>query len=237
LHADTKKVYFYTAENNIKDFKLLKVSFEKYLEDFGDYTFQPFSEKKMFEKYLKDKSAILLLSSWHYKQISKKYNISAKLVALKKQSITDTKIIVGKKGLKYNGTITTAYSKDFAKETINKLTKNNNLNILNVPKEIDALMSVGFGMSKFALVSKDSFELLKDVNSFLAKQLKIYSESEPTFRMLVASKIKDKYNKKTLEVFTDMASKDKGKKVLEILGIDNIVVLSNNNLIQLGDIK
>jgi hypothetical protein len=237
IFAQTNKIYFYTTENNIKDFKQLKINFDQYLKEFGEYTFQPFTNKEMFEGYIKDSNSIIMLSSWHYKQIAKKYNFQAKLVALKKQSITDTKVIVGKKGLSYDGTITTAYSKEYAKELINKITTSNNLNVLNVPKDIDALMSVGFGMSKFALISKESFDLIKNTNSYLANELEIYSESTPVYRMIVATSLKHKHDKKALEPFNKICSKEKGKQVLEILGIDDIVLLSQNDLKHLGENK
>lgn len=237
VFAEEKKVYFYTTETNINDFKSLQVSFDQYLQHFGDYSFQAFSDKEIFEEYLKDENIVVILSSWHYKQVAKRYNLQVQLVALKEESITDTKVIIGKKGSTYIGTLTTPFSHEYATTHINKLTVDSSLHILNVPKEIDALMSVGFGMSQFALVSKDSFELLKKANSFLASQMVILSESTPTLRMLVASKIKKRNNKECIEIFTTMDSKDAGKKVLSMLGIDNIVILTKNDLQKLGDVQ
>ena len=237
VFAEQKKVYFYTTETNINDFKSLQVSFDQYLQPFGNYNFQAFSNKEVFEEYLKDENIVVILSSWHYKQIAKKYNLQVQLVALKKESITDTKVLIGIKGSSYTGTLTTPFPHEYATSHINKLTLDNSLHILKVPKEIDALMSVGFGMSQFALVSKDSFELLKKANSFLASQMEIFGESTPTLRMLVASKIKKHNNKEFMEVFTTMDSRDEGKKVLDMLGIDKIVILTKNDLQKLGGVK
>ncbi len=235
--AEQKKVYFYTTETNINDFKSLKVNFDQYLQYFKNYDFQAFNDRKTFEKHLEDENIIVILSSWHYKQIAQKYNLNAKLVALKKESITDTKIIVGAKGLTYDGTLTTAFSKEYTEGIIDSLAPANRFDLLNVPKEIDALMSVGFEMSKFALVSKESFELLKKANSFLASKMTIYNESQPTFRMLITSKLKEKYQKELIDLFTSMHSKVEGKKILNMLGIDKIVILTKNDLKQLGSVK
>jgi hypothetical protein len=237
VFAENNKVYFYTTETNINDFKLLKVSFDQYLKDFGDYNFQAFNNKEVFEEYLKDENIVVMLSSWHYKQIAKRYNLQAKLVAQRKESVTDTKVLVGKKGSSYEGTVTTSFPHEYATTHINKLILDSSLNILNVPKEIDALMSVGFGMSQFALVSKESFELLKKANSFLASQMEVFSESTPTLRMLVALKIKKRNNKKLIEMFLTMDSKAEGKKVLKMLGVDKIVILTKNDLQKLGGVK
>lgn len=234
VFAEEKKVYFYTTETNINDFKSLQISFDQYLQHFDDYNFQAFNNKEVFEEYLKDENIVVILSSWHYKQIAKRYNLQAKLVALKEESITDTKVLVGKRGSSYVGTLTTPFSHEYVTTHINKITLDSSLHILNVPKEIDALMSVGFGMSQFALVSKESFELLKKTNNFLASQMEIFSESTPTLRILVASKIQKHNNKECIEIFTTMDSKDEGKKVLSMLGVDKIVILTEDNLQKLG---
>jgi len=237
VFAEQKSVYFYTTETNINNFKSLKVNFDNYLKHFGNYSFQAFNNKDVFEGFLENENIVVILSSWHYKQIAKKYNLQAKLVALKKQSITDTKVLVGKKYSTYMGTVTTPFSYEYANTYIDKLSLKTSLNILNVPKEIDALMSVGFGMSQFALVSKESFELLKKANSFLASQMEIFNESAPTLRMLVASKNKNHNNKECVEIFTTLDSKDEGKKVLDMLGVDKIVILTKNNLQKLGGVE
>lgn len=236
VFADSKKVYFYITESDINDFKSLKISFDKYLDKYN-YEFQAFNKKSTFESYLTHKDIIVILSSWHYKQIAKKYDLHAKLVASKRNTITDTKVIVGKKNSTFSGTITSAYSKDYSLKLIPKLIKNNNLNVLNVPKEIDALMSVGFGMSDFALVSKDSFELLKEINPFLTKQMTIYKESSPSFRMFVSSKLDGFEKKDLINIFTNMKSQDDGRKVLDMLRIDDMVVLTRKDLLQLGGEK
>lgn len=235
--ADTKKVYFYTTETNINNFKSLKINFDQYLSSFGDYNFQAFNKKETFEKYLKEEDIIVILSSWHYKQISKQYNIKAKLVALKKESITDTKVLIGKKGAKYKGTLTTAFSSKYTKDLVSKFLPQNNFELLNVPKEIDALMSVGFGLSEFAFVSKDSFKVLQKANSFLASKMEVYKESIPTFRMVVASKLKEKYNKKIIDIFTSMNTNTNGQKILSMLRVDDMVILTKNNMKQLGGTK
>ncbi|EDZ62898.1 hypothetical protein SMGD1_1738 [Sulfurimonas gotlandica GD1] len=239
LFGDTLKVYFYTTEANINNYKSLKVSFDAYLRDHGDYEFQPFNDKKTFEKYLKDKNSIVILSSWHYKKIAKEYNLEAKLVAQKKDTFTDTKILVGQKNISLNGVVASAYDNEYANELLITLANNksNKLSILIVPKEIDALMSVGFGMSQFALVSKDSFKLLKEINPLLSKSLQIYHESEPKYRMLLTCSEIDNQKNELVSVFQEMGFTESGKSILKMIGVDKLVVLSSNDLENLGGLK
>lgn len=240
LVADKLKVYFYTTEAHIKNFKALKVGFDNYLSKHGDYEFQPFNDKKTFEKYLKDKYFIVILSSWHYEKLFKEYNLEAKLVAQKEDTILDTKILVGHiKNEKLNGIVTSAYDAQYTRELLSTLTENksDNLSVLIVPKEIDALMSVGFGMSKFALVSRDSLNLLQSINPFLSKNLKIYKESKPTYRMLVACNDMDKEKFKLMYIFQRMDSNSDGKNVLKMIGVDKLVVLDSNDTKNIGGEK
>ena len=239
IFADTKKIYFYTTENNINNFKVLKVSFDTYLRDYGDYEFQPFNDIKTFEKYIHNKDSFVILSSWHYEKIAAQYNLEAKLVAEKEKTITDTKILVGIKDLSLTGVVTSAYDDEYTRELLLTLTKNNseNLSVLIVPKEIDALMSVSFGMSKFAIVSRDSLRLLKKINPLLTKNLKIYSESIPAYRILVACNKIDKDKLKLMSIFENMDLTDNGKNILGMIGIDKLVILNSNDLKNLGDVK
>ncbi len=220
-----QKIYFYTTENNINDFKNLKSTFDDYLNEYGKFTFHPFTNKEKFETFLKDDEIVVFLSSWHYNQIFRKYALKARLVALKNNKSIDTKVLVGKKDTPFGGKITTAFSRDYTNKLFDELSLNRDINIIKVSKEIDALMAVGFGMSQFALVSKDSFEALKKVNSFLAKQLIVFKESKPKLRMLIATKDNHKHTK-LKGLFENMRLNKKGKKVLNILGVDDIVALT-----------
>jgi hypothetical protein len=236
LFSDTVKVYLYTPEININNFKTLKTSFDLYLSNYGDYELQPFTDKDTFEKYLKKKNSIAILSSWHYFEIAKKYNLEAMLVAKKRGSITDRKILVGHKNIALKGVVTSAYDKEYTLGLLKNMTSDNSqeLTILRVPKEIDALMSVGFGMSKFAVVSKDTYNLLQNINPTLAKDLKIYYESDPEYRMLLATNEIDREESKLISIFRNMDYSDAGKSILNLIGIDKLVVL---NLENSGDSK
>ena len=105
---------------------------------------------------------------------------------------------------------------------------------MKVPKEIDALMSVGYGMSQFASVSKKSYFNLMKTNPSLTKNMRIYSESDPNYRMLVAVTKAYKNDPKIAKIFTQMKQNKKGRVILKRLGIDNIVRLSKRNLRSLG---
>lgn len=237
LLSDTVKVYLYSPEINVNNFKSLKIGFDTYLSGFGGYEFQPFNDKKTFEKYLGKEKGVIILSSWHYGQIAKKYNLEAKLVAKKKGSVTDKKILVGQNNSPLSGIVTTAYDKEYSNEMLKTLTNGNQtkFSILKVPKEIDALMSVGFGMSKFALVSQESFKMLQTINPSLSKDLKIYYASDPEYRMILATNDKEAENLKLVALFKEMGSSPQGKTLLNTIGIDKMVVFNTTHLEPSGE--
>lgn len=237
LFAEPYKVYYYTTDKNIDNFKNLKVKFDRYLSQYGAYKFQAFSDKEMFETFVKESDSIVMLSSLHYKQIAKEYNLNAICVAKNKKTITDTNVIIGKENTPLTGTVTTAFSEKYTNKLLRKTFGLHHLRLLKVPKEIDALMSVGYGMSQFASVSKGSYKLLQKTNKTLTKNMRIYSESDPSYRMLVAVNKENIKDKDFIRIFTNMNKNKDGKNVLKLLGIDNIVKLNSNHLRSLRSVR
>jgi len=236
LYAQSSKVCFYTLGNNIDDFKSLKIYFDKYLQKFGDYKFQAFSDKASFENYLKNNNdnTISIVSSSHYKDLFLQYKLKAKLIAKKNNRIKEIKVLIGKKGKTIQGIVSSAHTKKYTKKLLTSLKENKELSTLIVPKDIDALMSVGFGMSDFALVSKDSFTYLQEINGFLTKDLKIYKELDSRYRMLIASKMKDKEIK---NIFQNMSKDTNGKNILNIFGVDGFTFLHLQDLNNLRGVE
>ena len=237
LFAEPHKVYYYTTEKNIDNFKTLKVNFDRYLSQFGEYEFQAFSDKEMFETFVNETNCIVLLSSIHYKQIAYAKHLSAVFVAQNKKSIMDTNVIIGKKGTLLSGVVTTTFSKRYTNKLLQRTFGVNHLRQLKVPKEIDALMSVGYGMSQFATVSKSSFNLLQKTNKPLTHNMRVYSESDPKYRMLVAVNKRFVKDKNFIKIFSDMSKSSKGQRVLKLLKIDNIVKLNKVHLSDLRSIR
>ncbi len=237
LLSDTIKVCLYSPEVNVNNFKSLKAGFDAYLSGYGNYELQPFSDKDTFEKYLKKKNTVVILSSWHYREIARKYNLEAMLVAQKKGSITDKKILVGPKNAPFRGVVTSAYDKEYTTTLLEEMGGESirGLSPLRVPKEIDALMSVGFGMSRFALVSRESFHHLQQINPVLSRELKIHYESEPEYRMVLACNETTPEEKRLISIFKNMENSDAGKNILKLIGIDRMVTFGLRNPDTTGD--
>jgi len=226
LVAETTNICILTSNKNIES---IQINFAKYLKQYGDFKFKIFHDKKSLNSYIYKKRAILILSSLDYKNILQTNKLDLKLVAQKNNSIRNVKVLVGKKNNTIHGIVTSADTIQHTKDFLKSLTKHKKLSTLIVPKEIDALMSVGFGMSDFAIISKDTFTYLQDVNGFLTQDLKIYREVASSYRMVIAVNKNTKIDEKMKNIFKDMKDDDTGKLILNYLQIDRFIDLKIKN--------
>jgi hypothetical protein len=168
--------YFYSAETNINNFSSLKTEFDAYLSTRGKYLFQPFSQKDTFEENVKSlRDGVLLLSSWHCKMLKDRLPMKPILVGLLNHRPAQTRLLSVKKNdakmeSLRNGSIASAGSEEYTRALLLSMLgeKNRDLvdstKILIVPKDIDALLAVSFGMAKGALTTESSVSKLKAIN-------------------------------------------------------------------------
>jgi hypothetical protein len=225
------KIYFYSSETNINNFKSLKMEFDRYLSKFGPYEFQPFSAKEVFEKQVKGKeNCLLLLSSWHYRHIHKKYTLTPALTGMRNGRKYQRKILVsGGKPADIEaaklGLIASASSLQYTLSALKRMLQGkyaeHPFQVLTVPKDIDALMSVGFGMAKLAFASENTFNELKGVNPRLCSKMKVLAEGEETLLLIVALPQGFAGNrKKMVDMIKNMSMDSDGKRRLRMLGLD-----------------
>ncbi len=224
-------VYFYNPETNIDNFAMLKTEFDSYLSSQGAYSFQPFSEQNTFEKMLSDKGqGVYLLSSWHYSQLNAKLKLSAVLVGVSKGKVQQRKILAAKDAADLpalsGSTIAGAGSEDYMRSQLQHMLGDNyaklitNIKLLSVPKDIDALMAVGFGVATAAISSENSFNKLALINPKQHAQLKTLAVGEKTFQLIAAvTKAQEKEEMPLLKVIEDMGPHT-GEKQLKMLGLD-----------------
>jgi len=234
--GETEKitVYFYSSETNINNFKLLKMEFDSYLSAFGDYEFQPFKEKETFENHIKDKKrCLIILSSWHYRNICKKYSIRPSLIGVRDGNIYQKRILVTSSGSGKSVGLEDAkkaqiVSASSIQHTISVLAEifgdkstAESAKILTVPKDIDALMSVSFGMSQSALTTENSLEKLKTVNPVLYKNIVPLGEGKKDLMLILAVPedfISD--SNEIIKIIENMQTDSNGKNKIKMLGLD-----------------
>jgi hypothetical protein len=228
---DKITIYFYSAEANINNFKSLKMEFDGYLAQFGEYEFQPFSDRQTFEDYVKGKPrSLVMLSSWHYANIYREYALVPVLVGIRNGQTAQKRILVSAERSATldqvkTGQIASASSVPHTTNLLAQMFREDEgataFKILSVPKDLDALMSVGFGMAKSAVITENSFESLRAINPSLHNKLHIIAEGDETLLLVVAapedfaSDVGD-----VLEILQHMATDPHGEQRVRMLGLD-----------------
>ncbi|PIE31415.1 hypothetical protein CSA56_18380 [candidate division KSB3 bacterium] len=227
----TTTIYFYSSETNINNFKSLKMEFDRYLAQFGPYEFQPFREKDTFEAQLKNNaSCVILLSSWHYENIRELYDLYPVLVGARNGKTSQKRLLVtcGKAGdldsIKA-GHIASASSFDYTQTILLDMFQDSEfveqLKILAVPKDIDALMSLGFGMAKSAIATDYSLEALHEMNPVLSQKISVVAESQESRLLILAAPKKGGESTETvISIFQNMAVDPEGKRKIRMLGLE-----------------
>jgi len=231
-NAADSTLFFYNPESNINDFRSLKTLFDDYLSHKGKYQFQPFDNKESFENFLKqNKNDVFLLSSWHYQDLLKQgyTNLEAVLVGTIDGKITYTKVVSTKKNVqdinKLSGkNVASAGNKIYSQSMLENIAEQQDSNIqfkvLTVPKDIDALMSVLFGMSQGALTARNSLDTLADINPKKYSLLHQLAESQPIILPVVVAyqPISQASTKQLLDIIENLSYSTEGKGILSILG-------------------
>lgn len=238
------KVYFYSCETNVNNFKSLKMEFDRYLSGYGPFEFQPFMGREAFETHIKNKTrCLIILSSWHFRSINNEYSLLPVLAGLQNGKKFQKRILVTIDHYTDLRTINiepiaSASSPQHTRSVLEQMLRNEipvwKLNILAVPKDIDALMSVGFGMSKSALTSQNGFEQLKRINPKLFKKMKILKESDASLSLILAvPKGFETESVKMVDIFKNMTKDPMGREKIKMLGLDGWQELNRSDHLKL----
>ncbi len=243
-HKDT--IYFYNPETNINNFVSLKISFDTYLSKFGHYRFQPFDKKELFEGALFErKHGIYLLSSWHFQFLRNEIDLKPLMVGVFNGQSTQKKILAVKNNitdimLLKGKIIASSGNEQYTINLLKEIVGDENQEILKtvklilVPKDIDALMAVSFGMAAAAITSERSFENLRNINPKQHQGLRPLMESQQHYLALVA--IPASANKNIddlLDILEKMGINSEGETRLRMLGLDGWRRLSKQEKILL----
>jgi hypothetical protein len=219
-------IYFYSSETSINNFKSLKMEFDRYLSRFGQYELQPFSDRESFDEHIKDKEqCVLLLSSWHYAKIYKDNALIAALAGTRNGEKYQKRILVAKDESVKTGRIASASSIQHTSSYLKKMLKGNyavdTTQILTVPKDIDALMSVGFGISALALTTRNALNELQAVNPTLCQRMKVLGEGDASLLLIVA--VPERFingSQGIIAALKNMPTDPEGRENLRMLGLD-----------------
>ncbi|TAK64821.1 hypothetical protein [Methylobacter sp.] len=226
-------IYFYNTETNINNFATLKMAFDIYLVNHGGYYFQPFDLRENFEAAIQKKGDIYLLSSWHLKALQqKKVPLEIALIGTSKGNTTQRKVLSAKKdiidvAMLKNTVVAGAGSEEYIQSVLKQILGKEHeallkdIKILIVPKDIDAVMAVGFGMATAAISAESGLDKLAMMNPNQFRELHSLGFSEKDYLLIAATlKKPDQQEAQLLEVLRKMSETEEGEANLKLLGID-----------------
>jgi hypothetical protein len=230
----TATLYFYSPETNLNNFGLLKGEFDSFFSGSGGHKFQPFSDRATFEAVLREnRPGLYFMSSWHYAQFANKNRWTPLLIGSLKRKSTQRHVLCARKnGLALsvlgNSTIASAGKREFTASLLSDLlsTANpgatSNVKVLEVPKDMDALMAVSFGAAQAAVATEVGLEKLRTTNSkqhdLLTPPLTIGPER--LLPVIVAAGTPDAATRSLIGVLAGMGADLEGQQRLRLLGLD-----------------
>ena len=225
-------IYFYSSETNINNYKALKMEFDSYLSKAGSYEFQPFSDIDTFERQIrKGADHLLLLSSWHFNRIQDDLHLSPVLVGIREGKMFQQRVLVagpGSRGLAGlgSGPVASAsnaqHTRSVLKEMFEEDDKTEALRILTVPKDVDALMSVGFQMAKAAVTTENALKNLENLDPVLFQRIQVVAESRPSLLLILAAPAgKEADMQGLIRTMQEMPGDPAGLNALKMLDLDD----------------
>lgn len=238
-HAETcDQILFYNSDTNINNYKQLKIEFDKFFEKIGHYKFQPFDDENIFETQLKEnKFCMLILSNWYYIHLQKKMALmpilkahrkgvdTQEIVLITKKMNDQKKIVLAKRTVA--SSISLLHSKALLNRILDDKHYDQNLNVLRVPKDIDALMAVGFGMSSYALSTFYSYHALSMINPSLYKRF-ICIGKKVKIPLMICAVLDLQKQSKLIDAFVNIDKIPHGKNSIKMLGIDGFKLYQRN---------
>lgn len=229
--ASEQTIFFYNPESSVDNFATLKTEFDSYLSNQGGYSFQPFSDRSTFEKTLLDKrQGVYLLSNWHYTRLNEKVPLQPVLVGMSKGEVLQRKVLTARdadlealRGATVAGAGAEEYLRALLKHMLGpeRESLSDTVKLLVVPKDIDALLAVGFGMASAAISSESSLQKLSSINAKQYERLKSLASSEKSFLLIAAVPKRNSAEEMPLiKAMEEMNQAPNGEKKLKLLGLD-----------------
>jgi hypothetical protein len=227
-------IYFYSSETNINNFSSLKAQFDKYLLKHGNYTFQPFSDRETFEGYVNKVDGVFLISSWHYARLEQNAALEPMLVGARGDHSIQKRVLSAKTklaapsalhGYKIASASNEKYTRDMLRDMLGPDQNDllNSFKILVVPKDIDALMAVSFGMAKAAITTDNSLGKFERINPKQFRSLhQLAAGNAALLPIVIAPKKRDEDVTGLLAVIEEMGATIEGGRNLKLLGLDTL---------------
>ena len=233
-----REFYYFNPDSPQSNLGRLKQEFQAYFSDNNfSYTFQPFTHFVDFHRLNNEKRpSFIFVPEWYYRKYGKDLGLHPLLVPVRNGSTSYKKILLASH---VNAAAANDYdiisfamttmgsngTTEVIKELVaDELVSIQQLNIISVPKDLDAILALALGQVKMALVAQDNLQVISDVNPRIIQTIKILNRSI-TVPMPVLCYLEGRVEsgdvKKLVETFKKMTSDQPRNKIMEMLKIDD----------------
>jgi len=228
-------IYFYNSDVNLNNYSAVKARFDRYLSQFGAYRFQPFNKEDIFENVARTMKApgVLVLSSRHYRALNQNLPMTPLLIGLRKGKNCYRKNLLAKSPLSNiqelrEAVVASSGSREgthsLLKEMIGQGSEDivSTIRVLEVPKDIDALFSMDFGLARCAVATKESVRQMEEHMGRKSPLVPLYESQEIMMPVAVALKSlrTNEAVEKLLGIMKQMKADVEGRECLALLSID-----------------
>ncbi|MBA53405.1 MAG: hypothetical protein CMK89_03030 [Pseudomonadales bacterium] len=228
--AQTITVYHFNPESHSDRNLVLKNTFDQYFQVSHNIELQPVDDRSTFEGLIAESPpSLFIMSDWQFHQLeADRKDLIPYLRGLKDNNDTFHKLLIGKGPLSpQHATVAVSGTDDYVYSLLGKMRLNTaplpmqQLRLLTVPKDIDALLAVSFGMADAALATENSYEKYALLYRNEYQQLKVLGTSQPQKRLVVALfKQHLPALQSALDALVDMDQTPNGQLGLKLLGLD-----------------
>lgn len=239
--ASGATIHFYSPETNINNFGTLKAEFDGFFAGVGGHKFQPYGDRAAFEKALAGGMGLFLMSSWHYPQLATKAAWQPTLIGQLREKATQRHVLCAKKGIAgvaalKGAKVASAGNKAFTLNLLADLlgaehrTLVTEQNVLPVPKDIDALMAIGFGVAQAAVATEGGLDRLAKTNARQHEALAQLAKGPERLLPIVAAPAQpDAACQALLKVLAGMGADAEGQQRLRLLGLDALAPVTDSH--------
>ncbi len=239
-HAGDETLYFYSPEFGPSNLSVLTEAVDKFFDQTGvAIQFQPFARLADFRREIEaNPPTFVIAPEW----VTKRECIDRRLTAIVQP--TRSGLTSGRRALMAgpsvqsaqqieNGSVAAAVADTGSGPEDVSMGRfrldHPSVNVIPVPKDIDALLAVGFGQVDAAFVSLAQFEMLERVNPNLTANLHEigYSQESPFPRLYST----ERASAASVDAITDAFGRIRetpGRRMFSILGFDDARILSGS---------
>jgi ABC transporter, phosphonate, periplasmic substrate-binding protein len=233
-----REFYYYNPDSPQSNLGLLKQEFDSFLSKNNfSCTFQPFTHLADFHRLSSENHpSFIMVPDWYYRQYGKALGLRPLLVPVRHGNTSYKKILLiaaGSSGAINDYDIIsfamTAMGAEIPTSVIkgllaDQLVSIQQLNIINVPKDLDAILALVLGQVKMALVSQDNLQIISDANPRIVQRI-MKMDKTVTVPMPVICYLESRVDKEDVEkfitAFMKMAKEHPRNKIMEMLQIDD----------------